>query len=221
MGAEVQLPALPSVPYPQPAAAVSAESGGAFSAGAAPNERPPWLYGPPGRGLCAADGLRTPFSNYTSGFKALLDYVWFDPERMEVGACMGGGAGRCMGMLVKALLDYVRFDPERIEVGAYMRGGATHGRLPDGVARGDAHTLLTGAVHAWIRTNTQLRRTPPSACLYADPHLVVVPTMHACTHAHISFPLPCCMPALVLAWRRRRHAHVQQGTFLRPHFPPC
>ena len=37
-----------------------------------------------GRGLKSADDLKTPFSNYTSGYKALLDYVWIDPEKIEV-----------------------------------------------------------------------------------------------------------------------------------------
>ena len=35
-------------------------------------------------GLRSADDLKTPFSNYTSGYKALLDYVWIDPEKIEV-----------------------------------------------------------------------------------------------------------------------------------------
>ncbi|KAG1677548.1 hypothetical protein FOA52_014446 [Chlamydomonas sp. UWO 241] len=34
--------------------------------------------------LSSADALATPFTNYTSGYKALLDYVWFQPGRMEV-----------------------------------------------------------------------------------------------------------------------------------------
>lgn len=34
--------------------------------------------------LCSADNLRTPFTNYTSGYKALLDYVWIEPAALEV-----------------------------------------------------------------------------------------------------------------------------------------
>ena len=39
--------------------------------------------------LRSADDLKTPFSNYTSGYKALLDYCWYEPGRMEV--VEGGG----------------------------------------------------------------------------------------------------------------------------------
>ncbi|GAX76948.1 hypothetical protein CEUSTIGMA_g4395.t1 [Chlamydomonas eustigma] len=35
-------------------------------------------------GLRSADDLKTPFSNYTSGYKALLDYVWYDPQCLKV-----------------------------------------------------------------------------------------------------------------------------------------
>eukprot|EP00983_Pelagomonas_calceolata_P126824 1161343-Pelagomonas_calceolata.AAC.1 len=34
--------------------------------------------------MCSADDLRTPFTNYTSGYKALLDYVWIEPSTLEV-----------------------------------------------------------------------------------------------------------------------------------------
>lgn len=34
--------------------------------------------------LRSADDLKTPYTNYTSGYKALLDYVWFEPARLEV-----------------------------------------------------------------------------------------------------------------------------------------
>lgn len=34
--------------------------------------------------LAAADGMRTPYSNYTSGYKALLDYVWLEPAALQV-----------------------------------------------------------------------------------------------------------------------------------------
>ena len=34
--------------------------------------------------LRSADGLRTPYTNFTSGYKALLDYVWHDPARLVV-----------------------------------------------------------------------------------------------------------------------------------------
>jgi len=34
--------------------------------------------------LRSADDLRTPFTNYTSGYKALLDYVWIEPSTLEV-----------------------------------------------------------------------------------------------------------------------------------------
>jgi hypothetical protein len=34
----------------------------------------------------SADDLETPYTNYTSGYKALLDYVWYDPQRLTVTA---------------------------------------------------------------------------------------------------------------------------------------
>ncbi|MEW5308605.1 MAG: hypothetical protein WDW38_000550 [Sanguina aurantia] len=34
--------------------------------------------------LRSADDLKTPYTNYTSGYKALLDYVWYEPARLEV-----------------------------------------------------------------------------------------------------------------------------------------
>jgi 2',5'-phosphodiesterase len=34
--------------------------------------------------LRSADGLRTPYTNYTSGYKALLDYIWLDPKELHV-----------------------------------------------------------------------------------------------------------------------------------------
>ncbi|WIA16733.1 hypothetical protein OEZ85_013387 [Tetradesmus obliquus] len=34
--------------------------------------------------LRSADDLATPYTNYTSGYKALLDYVWYDPSRLHV-----------------------------------------------------------------------------------------------------------------------------------------
>ena len=36
--------------------------------------------------LQSADGLRYPFSNYVRGYTGLLDYVWFEPDRLEVQA---------------------------------------------------------------------------------------------------------------------------------------
>ena len=36
--------------------------------------------------LRSADGLRYPFSNYVRGYTGLLDYVWFEPDRLEVQA---------------------------------------------------------------------------------------------------------------------------------------
>ena len=38
---------------------------------------------PPAR---SADDLATPYTNYTSGYRALLDYVWYDPARLTVTA---------------------------------------------------------------------------------------------------------------------------------------
>jgi len=32
----------------------------------------------------SADDLATPYTNYTSGYQALLDYVWYDPQRLTV-----------------------------------------------------------------------------------------------------------------------------------------
>jgi 2',5'-phosphodiesterase len=32
----------------------------------------------------SSDDLATPYTNYTSGYKALLDYVWYDPSRLTV-----------------------------------------------------------------------------------------------------------------------------------------
>ena len=102
MGAEVQLPSLPLAALIRlPADGVDDTAFSTTVGLSTPvplNEGPSgWVYGPPGRGLCAADGLRTPFSNYTSGFKALLDYVWFDPERIEVeGVVMHEHAGLCV-----------------------------------------------------------------------------------------------------------------------------
>lgn len=34
--------------------------------------------------MASADGLKTPFTNFTSGYKALLDYVWLQPEHLHV-----------------------------------------------------------------------------------------------------------------------------------------
>jgi len=34
--------------------------------------------------LRSADGLRTPYTNFTSGYRALLDYVWHDPADLRV-----------------------------------------------------------------------------------------------------------------------------------------
>lgn len=34
--------------------------------------------------LRSADDLKTPYSNYTSGYQALLDYVWYDPAVFKV-----------------------------------------------------------------------------------------------------------------------------------------
>ena len=34
--------------------------------------------------LKSADDLKTPFTNYTSGYKALLDCCWYEPGKMEV-----------------------------------------------------------------------------------------------------------------------------------------
>ena len=36
--------------------------------------------------LRSADGLRYPFRNYVRGYTGLLDYVWFEPDRLEVQA---------------------------------------------------------------------------------------------------------------------------------------
>ena len=34
--------------------------------------------------LASADDLKTPYTNYTSGYKALLDYVWYQQEHWKV-----------------------------------------------------------------------------------------------------------------------------------------
>lgn len=34
--------------------------------------------------LCSADELKTPFTNYVRGYTGLLDYVWYQPERMRL-----------------------------------------------------------------------------------------------------------------------------------------
>jgi hypothetical protein len=34
--------------------------------------------------LASADDLKTPYTNYTSGYKALLDYVWYQKEHWQV-----------------------------------------------------------------------------------------------------------------------------------------
>jgi mRNA deadenylase 3'-5' endonuclease subunit Ccr4 len=34
--------------------------------------------------LRSADDLKTPYTNYTSGYQALLDYVWYPPQRLRV-----------------------------------------------------------------------------------------------------------------------------------------
>ena len=35
---------------------------------------------------CMVCTLRYPFSNYVRGYTGLLDYVWFEPDRLEVQA---------------------------------------------------------------------------------------------------------------------------------------
>jgi 2',5'-phosphodiesterase len=37
--------------------------------------------------LRSADDLKTPYSNYTSGYVALLDYVWYSEQRLQVLGC--------------------------------------------------------------------------------------------------------------------------------------
>jgi len=34
--------------------------------------------------LRSADDLQYPFSNYVRGYTGLLDYVWYEPDRLEV-----------------------------------------------------------------------------------------------------------------------------------------
>jgi len=77
VGAEVSLPMIPRLPTASASAAADCD-GASLAIG--------W-----GRGLRSADDLKTPFSNFTSGYKALLDYVWIDPEKIEVGGGLGGG----------------------------------------------------------------------------------------------------------------------------------
>ncbi|KAL6757708.1 Endonuclease/exonuclease/phosphatase [Haematococcus lacustris] len=89
-------PLSPSGPSACPAPAPSASEGQA-QAGATPARPLPLQPSPvsvvgldlvsPFGGLRSADDLRTPFTNYTSGYKALLDYVWLEPSRLQVVAC--------------------------------------------------------------------------------------------------------------------------------------
>ena len=37
--------------------------------------------------LRSADDLQYAFSNYVRGYIGLLDYIWYDPERLEVQVC--------------------------------------------------------------------------------------------------------------------------------------
>ncbi|KAJ9532675.1 hypothetical protein QJQ45_010759 [Haematococcus lacustris] len=86
-------PLSPSGPSACPAPAPSASEGQA-QAGATPARLLPLQPSPvsvvgldlvsPFGGLRSADDLRTPFTNYTSGYKALLDYVWLEPSRLQV-----------------------------------------------------------------------------------------------------------------------------------------
>ena len=34
--------------------------------------------------LRSADDLKYPFSNYVRGYTGLLDYIWYEPEQLEV-----------------------------------------------------------------------------------------------------------------------------------------
>jgi mRNA deadenylase 3'-5' endonuclease subunit Ccr4 len=36
--------------------------------------------------LSSADDLQYPFSNYVRGYSGLLDYVWYQPEHLQVGS---------------------------------------------------------------------------------------------------------------------------------------
>ncbi len=34
--------------------------------------------------LRSADDLQSPFTNYVQGYSGLLDYIWYEPQRMKV-----------------------------------------------------------------------------------------------------------------------------------------
>ncbi|PNH06495.1 2',5'-phosphodiesterase 12 [Tetrabaena socialis] len=78
---------------PDPAAAAAAVSslfapdGHAFESGAAAPAQPLQVTGIPLSlpfVLRPADDLATPYTNYTSGYKALLDYVWYEESALRV-----------------------------------------------------------------------------------------------------------------------------------------
>ncbi|KAG2484240.1 hypothetical protein HYH03_016975 [Edaphochlamys debaryana] len=78
-----------AAPSPEAAAAGSlfAADGHAFESAAASPSRPIPVTGiditlP--YTLRSADDLKTPYTNYTSGYKALLDYVWYEEQALRV-----------------------------------------------------------------------------------------------------------------------------------------
>jgi 2',5'-phosphodiesterase len=66
------------------------DDGHAFDQGSVPGERSVEVVGIDIQApfqLRSSDDLQTPFTNYTSGYKALLDYVWIEEHRLKARLC--------------------------------------------------------------------------------------------------------------------------------------
>jgi 2',5'-phosphodiesterase len=71
----------------QGASAAALDNGHAFDQGAVPEACSVEVVGIDITApfvLRSSDNLQTPFTNYTSGYKALLDYVWIEDHRLKV-----------------------------------------------------------------------------------------------------------------------------------------
>lgn len=68
--------------------------------------------------LRSADDLRSPFTNYVRGYSGLLDYIWYEPQRMKVERAIP------LPSLeeVKAFIPSERFPSDHLSVSTLMPG---------------------------------------------------------------------------------------------------
>jgi hypothetical protein len=148
------------------AAAAAADAGAGARGGAAPAVVGVDVVTP--FALRSADDLATPWTNYTSGYRGLLDYVWYEPARLAVARQLPMPAEQLLASFIPSPV----FPSDHLAVGYDFVFRAGGGEAPPGAAAaasGDAR-----AAAAAVAAGVQQPAAPAGALAVHDPATFVL-----------------------------------------------